>query len=114
MNSRNQYTERDVPGYLDILGSANSKSTVTVNGQSPYRRNDYFREEIPTTNRASAIWEGITNVASLSNGTNAPYTHTNSGNLFLAKTPESFGYDADGNLTNDGRFVYLFGMLRIG
>src|SRR5437867_12750195 len=26
------------------------------------------------------------------------------GNLFVAKSPETFGYDADGNMTNDGRW----------
>src|SRR5262249_13383169 len=52
VNSLNQYTQRDVPGYLDVLGSANSNATVTVNGQSTYRKGDYFREEIPTSNSA--------------------------------------------------------------
>ena len=28
------------------------------------------------------------------------------GNVFVPKTPEQFGYDADGNLTNDGRWTY--------
>ena len=31
---------------------------------------------------------------------------TTSGKEFVAKSPELFGYDADGNLTNDGRWAY--------
>lgn len=30
------------------------------------------------------------------------------GNVLLPQTPESFGYDADGNLTNDGRWTYTW------
>jgi RHS repeat-associated protein len=32
----------------------------------------------------------------------------NSGNVFMPKTPEQFSYDADGNLTNDGRWAYTW------
>jgi RHS repeat-associated protein len=38
----------------------------------------------------------------------APGQTTVSGHQFLAKTPETFGYDADGNLTNDGRWSYYW------
>jgi RHS repeat-associated protein len=30
------------------------------------------------------------------------------GNVFVAKSPELFNYDADGNLTNDGRWTYTW------
>ena len=30
------------------------------------------------------------------------------GNVFVPKTAESFGYDADGNLTSDGRWTYIW------
>jgi hypothetical protein len=30
---------------------------------------------------------------------------TNTGNVLLPQTPETFGYDADGNLTNSGRWT---------
>jgi RHS repeat-associated protein len=33
---------------------------------------------------------------------------TLAGGLYLAATPEQFGYDADGNLTNDGRWAYTW------
>ena len=31
-----------------------------------------------------------------------------SGTVFIARTPESFAYDADGNMTSDGRFHYYW------
>jgi len=33
---------------------------------------------------------------------------TNRGNLFVPQTPEAFSYDADGNLTQDGRWQYTW------
>jgi RHS repeat-associated protein len=106
VNSRNQYTQRDVPGNVDIQGSANTNASVTVNGQNAYRKGAYFREEIATNNTSGSVWLGITNVATFDSGTTVPYSRTNSGSIFLAQTPEQFAYDADGNLTNDGRWSY--------
>src|SRR5213079_2226791 len=39
VNNLNQYSQRDVPGYLDILGLAYSGSTVYVNEVQAYQRN---------------------------------------------------------------------------
>ena len=43
-NNLNQYTSRDVPGYVDILGSANPQATVTVNLQRAIRQGSYFND----------------------------------------------------------------------
>lgn len=107
-NTLNQLTSRDVPGYANILGEATNTAAVYVNYQIPYRRTNYFREELATNNTASALWFGVTNLAVLSNSVTTDITSTNSGNIFLAQTPEQFGYDADGNLTNDGRWSYYW------
>jgi len=107
-NYLNQYTSRDVPGYVDILGEANSNATVTVNLQRAYRYGSYFQDELSVDNSSSALWLSLTNLAVLNNGTNADIVATNSGNIFLPQTPEIFDYDADGNLTNDGRFSYTW------
>jgi hypothetical protein len=48
-------------------------------------------------------WAWVTNQAVL-----AGATDTTTGTAFLPGTPQSFFYDADGNLTNDGRFVYTW------
>lgn len=101
-NNLNQYSSRTVPGYMNVLGTANSNATVTINLQSTYRKGDYFRGELSADNSSAALWLSLTNLAVLNNGTNADIIATNTGNLLLAKTPEAFVYDADGNLTSDG------------
>ena len=39
----NQYTNRDVPGAVDVMGLGFATNTVTVNGQTAYRKGEYFR-----------------------------------------------------------------------
>jgi RHS repeat-associated protein len=123
-NNLNQYTSRDVPGYMDVLGGANSNATVTLwtqdAGGSPgqpgdpqgffrtIRKNDYFRGEISFNNSTGAVWLNITNLAVLTNGTSPDIIATNIGGDDVAQTPEVFQYDADGNLTNDGLFSYVW------
>ena len=112
-NSLNQYTSRDVPPFLNGLGSANSNATVTLwadNGlyAPTSRKGDYFRGELPLNNSTGALWLTITNLAVLNNGTSADIVSSAVGNAFLATTPEVFGYDADGNLTNDGRWLFTW------
>jgi len=102
VNPLNQYTSRDVPGYVAILGSANSNAKVTVNLQLAYRHGNYFQDELGVNNSSSALWLSLTNLAVLNNGTNEDIVATNIGIVFLPKTPEIFRYDADGNMTNSG------------
>jgi RHS repeat-associated protein len=102
-NALNQYPNRTVPGAADIIGIAHANASVTNNGEAAYRKGEYFWKELSISNASAAIWQSVTNIASLT-GTN----QTNTGNLFIPKTPETFGYDADGNLTNDGRFTYTW------
>ena len=99
-NLLNQITSRDVPGYADVMGLTLASNTVSVNGTNAYQRYQYFREQLGTNNTSAAQWMGI-NVT-------APGQTTVSGHQFLAKTPETFGYDADGNLTNDGHWSYYW------
>jgi len=101
-NNLNQYTSRDVPGYATVLGSANPTATVTVNLQRAVRQGGYFWDELPENNSVSSLYISLTNLAVLNNGTNADIVATNVGSAFLPQTPETFGYDADGNMTNDG------------
>ncbi len=104
-NNLNQYTNRTVPGYLDVLGSANSNAMVTVNNRTAYRRFDYYRAELLMTNLASSVYSSLTNLAVLANGTNADLVTNAVGSVFVPGTPEAFGCDLDGNMTNDGRWA---------
>jgi len=107
-NLLNEYTQRTVPGAMDVIGSANSNATITVNNQRAYRDSDYFWEQLALSNDVSPVWEPVTNIAALNNGTNADIVATNIGNVFLPQTPEVYGYDLDGNLANDGRWTYTW------
>jgi len=108
VNNLNEYTSRSVPGSVDVIGTAKSNSTVTVNLSPTYRKSDYFRANYSINNATGAVWQGLTNVGVLANGSNADIVTTNSGNVFLPKTPEAFLYDADGNVTNDGRWFFTW------
>ena len=99
-NSLNQYTNRNVPGAADVIGIAYPTATVTANGASAYRKGEYFWKELSLGNTSAPLWTNLSVVASLS-GTN----QTNSGYLFLPKATELYTYDADGNLTSDGRWT---------
>jgi RHS repeat-associated protein len=106
----NQYTDRTVPGYVNDIGTANSNATVTLWSSDgsfapTYRHGEYFRAELPVTNGSIPLWLTLTNLALLRNGTNADIITNSVGNLFVPKTPETFGYDLDGNETNDGRWT---------
>src|SRR5439155_11521760 len=59
-NSLNQYTARDVPGYVDIIGQAFATSSVTVNALAAYRKGEYFRKELPVDNSSAALWTNMT------------------------------------------------------
>jgi hypothetical protein len=100
-NNLNQYTQRTVPPYVDVQGSAHSNATVTVNLQSTYRKAEYFRAELSADNSGGPLWFGVTNVAVLTNGSGPDIVTTNEGNLYVAKGTETFLHDLDGNLTSD-------------
>src|SRR5262245_38775597 len=82
VNNLNQYTQRTVPASVDVIGTATNAATVTVNNTPTYRKGDYFRVGLTIDNSASAVYQGITNIAVLNNGTNADIITNITGNLF--------------------------------
>src|SRR6059036_3346297 len=95
-NSLNQYTSRTVPNAFDVLGIANVSSSVTVNSSAAdYRRGEYFQELVSVNNSSTSVWQNVT-VTTSGGG-------TNTGNVFVPTATETFGYDADGNMTDGGR-----------
>jgi hypothetical protein len=61
VNNLNQYTQRTVPGYVDVLGTANSSANVmaeSIGGwyAMAYRKGDYFRAEVPLDNSSAVVW----------------------------------------------------------
>src|SRR5271157_465020 len=84
-NTLNQITSRGVPGYVDIMGDSLATNTVSVNGQAAYQKVEYFREQLNVTTTAAAQWQSVTVCA--------PGQGTVSGHVYVAQTPETFGYD---------------------
>jgi len=99
VNNLNQITSRDLPGASDIVGAALATNSVTLNGQPAGHKWEYYWGTVNTNNTAAPAWLSAT-VAS--GGA------SNTGSVYLARTPEQFSYDADGNLTNDGRWAYTW------
>ncbi|MBI2437570.1 MAG: RHS repeat-associated core domain-containing protein [Lentisphaerae bacterium] len=107
-NNLNQYSQRTVADLIDIIGSAETNITVTVNDLPTTRHEKYWHRGLDVTNDFSAVWQEI-NVIGVYNppGTNDPdIVSSETGHVFVAKTPETFNYDDDGNLLSDGRFNY--------
>jgi RHS repeat-associated protein len=98
-NNLNQITSRGVPAYVDIMGDGLATNGVTVNGSNAYRKNEFFRQQLPVTN-TSAVWDGIT-VSATGQG-------SVTGHMYVAQNPENYTYDADGNLLSDGRWNYTW------
>ncbi len=112
-NLLNQITGRTVPGYVELLGTAHSNATVTLWAgsdlwASTVRHGEHYRGELRVSNTSLPLWLSLTNVAVLSDGPNPDIVTNTTGNLLLEKTPELFTYDADGNLTRDGKWTYTW------
>ena len=97
-NLLNQITGRGVPPFVDVTGASILTNTVTVNGQTAYRNQEYYRQALTVNNTNSALWTNIT----VSGGP------TVTGHVYVPQQPEVFQYDPDGNLTNDGRWFYAW------
>jgi len=59
-NALNQYTSRDVPGTLDVIGSAAPTATVTVNGTPTKRHGAYFAGTVTADNSTAPVNQPVT------------------------------------------------------
>ncbi|OGV45715.1 MAG: hypothetical protein A2X46_09425 [Lentisphaerae bacterium GWF2_57_35] len=107
-NQLNQYTQRTVQGWVNLRGNADPEATVTLNNSPVDRRGSYWSTERYFTNTAADVWAELSAIGVLLGGaTNGEdIVAVDTGHVFLARTPEAFAYDADGNLTQDARFLY--------
>jgi RHS repeat-associated protein len=99
VNNLNQITVRDYPGTNDIIGASIMTNAVMVNGQTAWRKEEYFWATVKSNNTAAAQWEGVSVVSG---------SFTNNGNLLVPQTPQNFIYDADGNLVSDGLWTNVW------
>jgi RHS repeat-associated protein len=109
-NSLNQYTQRTVPGAVDVAGTANVNAAVSVNNTPSIRKGEYFYKELPVDNTGGPVSQEITVVGARNNfGAGGEDAITQKGGReFLPPSIEAFTYDDDGNLLSDGRWVYTW------
>jgi RHS repeat-associated protein len=102
-NYQNQYSQRTLSNRIDVLGVARANATVAVNGVSSdvSRKREYFHKALQVTNGTDAQ---ITVTAARAGFT----SETNKGHLFIPASPETFTHDAEGNLTQDGKWNYVW------
>lgn len=72
-----------------------------MNGTSAQRQDGAFYAKVPTDNTTLPSWAKITIDASAGTDTTSQTRHS-----WVPKTPEVYRYDADGNLIEDGRWIY--------
>ena len=85
------------------MGLAKDYAQVEVNNSVAGRKGTYFRSEVSVSNDSRAEYQSID--AEVSCG---GQQSTESGSTFVPKTSEIFAYDANGNLTSDGRWNYTW------
>ena len=109
-NALNQYTQRTVPGAADVTGTANAAATVSVNNEATARRGDYFYKELAVNNAAGPVYAQVGVVGARNNfGAGGEDAVTErGGRVFVPQAVETYSYDADGNLTSDGRWNYTW------
>jgi RHS repeat-associated protein len=109
-NALNQYTQRTVPDEKDLIGTAPTNVAVTVNAAAVTRQNAYWHHALEVNNANGAVYSQVAITAAYNPpGTNNPDVVTSqTGCVFVAKMPEQFTYDDDGNLIQDGRFDYTW------
>ncbi|MDA7916435.1 RHS repeat-associated core domain-containing protein [Verrucomicrobia bacterium] len=107
-NLLNQYSRKTVPGFSNVMGSASTNSTVTLNSSPVYRKGEFYRGEFSVGNRQAPVFQSLTNLAVSGNSPNADITSNKVANRFVAQTPEIYTYDEDGNTQTDGRWTYTW------
>ena len=109
-NALNQYESRTVPGNVQVHGEADAAAVVTVNENPTWRSGEYFYGGDYADNTRTATNKQVEIVAVLPAAAPGGEDEISAvtGRVFVAKTPEVFTYDADGNMTSDGRFAYTW------
>ena len=114
-NNVNQYTQRTVPGIVPVTGSAATDATVSVkdvdSGQvyRADRDGKYFSKAVPVNNTTAAKEANLEiHAVKFDAAQDKDIVKTVSGKYYVAKTPQAFTYDTDGNMTSDGEWTYTY------
>jgi len=98
-NQQNQMASRTVPGFIYASGESTAASTVEVNGESTLRDGDYFFGYAAVDNTNAPLYETVTVISDWGDPVSGSVQQ------YVPQTPETFSYDADGNLEADGRWT---------
>ena len=103
VNADNEYTTRSVAGIFDVTGAAATGATVTVNGSNANvaRSGQYYFDPISFNNATVDIYS----ILSVSDGTTTSPLPAFLPGQSASQRPT---YDADGNLSFDGRWNYTY------
>lgn len=114
-NSLNQYTSLSATDPLQIRGSVSTQFVVRVNAtaltsaetldEPTDRLGLYWRAQLNFSNQSSAVYANT--VFLLQNDQNTTQIFPGP-DVFVPQAPETFAYDADGNLQSDGRWNYTW------
>ena len=103
-NNLNQYTSRTTPGYAAVRGEADPNAMVTVNENATFRLGSYYFGSDLFDNSSSGGLANLETYATLAqtvaNGDETDDLISSETNqVYIAQSPESFAYDDDGNQT---------------
>ncbi|MEO7098595.1 MAG: RHS repeat-associated core domain-containing protein [Luteolibacter sp.] len=100
-NSLNQYASITTGNSRTAMGRADASWSVLVSGTAATRIGDIYYRAITASNGSAPVWQDVVTMRSTG-------TPTTTNKFWYAKTPTVPTYDADGNLTNDGRWIYTW------
>jgi RHS repeat-associated protein len=111
-NLLNQIVTRTVPQVVDVSGRASPQATVTVNDQPTIRQdNGYFSAAVTVPDRGADATPVTVNINAVIPGPSPGGNNivaSQVGEVSLARHPETFAYDLDGNLLSDGIWNYAW------
>lgn len=104
--------QRIVPGVIDVRGAAPTHLNILLNDAILIRAQgagapEDFHQAVPVDNSTSAVTRHL-RVQAVDTATMPPEVATERRAVFVPQTPEVFVHDADGNLTEDGRWRYTW------
>ena len=113
-NALNQYSSRDIPGYIDIGVKAADTATVTVTDETPSpdvnystsQQGEYFYAELDNDGATGGYVNssgGLLRTISISDGTTLV-----EGKEYLKEDDEDFTYYDDGMLKYDGSWTHVY------
>ncbi len=111
-NLTNQYLSRSTPPAIPVLGTAASAATVKVNGETAANRaGAWFYHELALDGSGASQYLQFPVSATTEQGgppATSELVRSETRETFVPASPENFLHDADGNLTQDGRWTYTW------